>query len=64
MGPRTYGYHERMSITVLLSTIVFVALFGLCVAILVGGALYVRRIRRDGPEAVLAGARRHRELRD
>lgn len=53
-----------MSITVLLSTIVFVALSGLCVAILVGGALYVRRIRRDGPEAVLAGARKHRELRD
>lgn len=53
-----------MSITVLLSTVVFAATLGLCAAILVGGALYVRRIRRHGLESVLAGARRHRELRD
>lgn len=60
---RTGGYDERMSITVLLSALALVAVLGVFAAIFVGGAVYVGRMRRNGTEAVLAGARRHRELR-
>jgi hypothetical protein len=53
-----------MSISLLLSALALVAVLALFVAIFIGGAVYVGRVRRNGPEAALAGARRHRELRD
>jgi uncharacterized membrane protein len=53
-----------MSITVLLSVLALVAVLGLVAAIFVGGAVYVGRMRRNGTESVLAGARKRRELRD
>ncbi len=52
-----------MSITVLLSALALAAVLGVVIAIFVGGAVYVGRMRRNGTEAVLAGARKHRELR-
>ncbi|WP_169552598.1 hypothetical protein [Nocardiopsis halotolerans] len=53
-----------MSINALLSLIVLVAVLGVVVSIFAGGVAYVGRVRRDGPAAVLAGARRRREMRD
>lgn len=53
-----------MSISLLLSAAALVAVLALFVAIFVGGAVYVGRLRRNGTEAVLVGARKHRELRD
>ncbi|WP_199867039.1 hypothetical protein [Nocardiopsis sp. TSRI0078] len=53
-----------MSITFLLSALALVAVLGVVAAIFVAGAVYVRRVRRDGSASVLAGARRRRELRD
>lgn len=58
------GYDVYMSITDVLSAVVLVLVLGVAASILVGGALYVGRVRRNGPGAVLAGARRRRELRD
>lgn len=52
-----------MPISSLLSVIVLAAVLGLFIAIVVAGAVYARRVHRNGIEAVLAGARRHRELR-
>ncbi|MEE2037984.1 hypothetical protein Q8791_12235 [Nocardiopsis sp. CT-R113] len=52
-----------MSITLLLSAVALVAVLALFAAIFVGGAVYTGRVRRHGIEAVLAGARKHRELR-
>ncbi|NKY99377.1 hypothetical protein [Nocardiopsis alborubida] len=52
-----------MSFTLMLSALALVAVLGVVAAIFVGGAVYVGRMRRNGTEAVLAGARRHRELR-
>lgn len=56
------GYDERMSNT-LLSTLLLLAVLGILVGILVSGAIYVGRLRSKGTEAVLKGARKHRELR-
>ena len=52
-----------MSFTFLLSALALVAVLGLVVAIFAGGVAYVVRMRRQGTEAVLAGARKRRELR-
>lgn len=52
-----------MSITSLLSALALVAVLGLLVAIFVAGVVYVTRLRSKGTEAVLKGARKHRELR-
>ncbi|GAA1004137.1 MULTISPECIES: hypothetical protein [Nocardiopsidaceae] len=52
-----------MSISLLLSALALVAVLALFAAIFIGGAVYVGRVRRNGTESVLAGARRHRELR-
>ncbi|MFV2196886.1 hypothetical protein [Nocardiopsis sp. LOL_012] len=53
-----------MSLTFLLSAAALVAVLAVFAAILVGGAVYVGRIRRRGPETVLVGARKRRDLRD
>lgn len=52
-----------MSITFLLSALALVAVLALFVSIFVGGFVYVARMKRQGTEATLLGARRHRELR-
>ncbi|MEU0487792.1 hypothetical protein ABZ249_01085 [Nocardiopsis sp. NPDC006139] len=52
-----------MSITFLLSALALVAVLALFAAIFVGGFVYVMRMKRQGTEATLAGARRRRELR-
>lgn len=57
------GYHERMSFTFLLSLLALVLVLGVAASIFIGGALYVGRVRRKGPGAVLSGARKRRELR-
>ncbi|MCY9783074.1 hypothetical protein KIK06_04115 [Nocardiopsis sp. EMB25] len=51
-----------MSITFLLSAAALVAALALIAAIFIGGAVYVDRVRRKGTDAVLAGARKRREL--
>ncbi len=60
---RAGGYDEPMSITFLLSALALVAVLALFAAIFVGGFVYVLRMKRQGTEATLAGARRRRELR-
>ena len=57
------GYDERMSNTLLLSTLLLLAVLGILVGIVVSGVIYVGRLRRKGTEAVLRSARKHRELR-
>lgn len=57
------GYDGAMSITSVLPLLAVVALVGLLLAIFVGGAVYVMRLKRNGTEATLVGARKHRELR-
>lgn len=52
-----------MSFTSVFSAIALIVALGLLVSMVVGGAVYVLRLRRRGPESVLAGARRRRELR-
>ncbi|WP_198659093.1 hypothetical protein [Nocardiopsis sp. FIRDI 009] len=51
-----------MSITFLLSALALVAVLALVAAIFVGGAVYVVRVRRRGTDAVLADARKRRDL--
>lgn len=53
-----------MSISSLLSLLALVSVLTLVVAMFVGGAVYVLRLRRHGSEAVLAASRKRRELRD
>ncbi|MER6626587.1 hypothetical protein [Streptomyces sp. NPDC000931] len=50
-------------ISSVLSVLALTAVVGLFLAIFVGGGVYVARVRRDGIDATLAGARRLRELR-
>ncbi|WP_211714377.1 hypothetical protein [Nocardiopsis sp. MG754419] len=50
-------------ISSVLSVLALIAVLGIFVSIFVGGAVYVARTRRHGTEAVLAGARKVRELR-
>ncbi|MDE3720477.1 MULTISPECIES: hypothetical protein [Nocardiopsis] len=52
-----------MSITFLLSLVALVAVLALIVAIFIGGIVYVVRMRRQGTEATLVGARKRRDLR-
>ena len=52
-----------MSIISLLSVSALALVLALFAAIFIGGSVYVLRLRRQGTEATLAGARRHRELR-
>ena len=56
------GYDERM-ISFVLSVLALTAVVGLVLAIFIGGGVYAARVRRHGIDAVLAGARKHRELR-
>jgi heme O synthase-like polyprenyltransferase len=52
-----------MSITFLLSAFALVAVLALFAAIFIGGIVYVVRMKRQGTEATLVGARKRRELR-
>ena len=52
-----------MSNTLLLPTLLLLAVLGILVGIVVSGVIYVGRLRRKGTEAVLRSARKHRELR-
>ena len=50
-------------ISTVLSVLALLVVVGIIVSIFVGGAIYVARTRRNGTEAMLAGARKVRELR-
>ena len=50
-------------ISFVLSVLALTAVVGLVLAIFIGGGVYAARVRRHGIDAVLAGARKHRELR-
>ncbi|WP_017608609.1 hypothetical protein [Nocardiopsis xinjiangensis] len=52
-----------MSFTFWLSALALVAVLGLFISIFAAGAVYAVRVRRKGIDAVLAGARKRRELR-
>jgi hypothetical protein len=56
------GYDERM-FSFVLSVLALTVVVGIFLSIFIGGAVYVARTRRNGTEAMLAGARRFRELR-
>ena len=47
----------------LLSVLALTAVVGLFLAMFVAGGVYVARVRRNGIDATLAGARKLRELR-
>ncbi|GHC87397.1 hypothetical protein GCM10007079_31520 [Nocardiopsis terrae] len=50
-------------ISFVLSALALTVVVGLILAIFVAGGVYANRVRNDGIDAVLAGARKHRELR-
>ncbi|GHD16039.1 hypothetical protein [Nocardiopsis kunsanensis] len=52
-----------MSFTFWLSALALIAVMGLLVSIFAAGVVYAVRVRRQGIDSVLSGARKRRELR-